>query len=231
MVPVVIHTERTEMNVCRYLEAKRVPWVPSYDPAGGCDVVAGGEIQVEGFWLFLMKVEFGGGGFWGIGIVGIGICCGGLSGGENSVANGTFVILRFPSGRFELVQSTRGRVAAASGARNTAAAAALDSASCSAAASTRALAKSIRHFARIMSSSSLELEAKFPSLAARKDLFRLDHPAPFRPKSSSPSSETSDSASSELHFPCSRNDFQEKNSFPQFSQTLTLFNLLGFALN
>nr|GMD34820.1 hypothetical protein Iba_chr09dCG1080 [Ipomoea batatas] len=90
MVPVVIHTERTEMNVCRYLEAKRVPWVPSYDPAAGGDVVAGGEIEVEGFWLFLMmKVEFGGGG---------------LSGGENSVANGTFVILRFPSGRFELVQ-------------------------------------------------------------------------------------------------------------------------------
>nr|GLL34467.1 hypothetical protein CCACVL1_14336 [Ipomoea trifida] len=82
-----------------------------------------------------------------------------------------------------------------------------------------------------MSSSSLELEAKLPSLAARKDLFRLDHPAPFRPKSSSPSSETSDSASSELHFPCSRNDFQEKNSFPQFSQTLTLFNRFGFALN
>jgi hypothetical protein len=58
----------------------------------------------------------------------------------------------------------------------------------------------------------------------------LDYPDPLLP--SSPfelGNEINDLASSELHFPCSRKDFHDRNSFLQFSQTRSSSDDSGFA--
>ncbi|OMO78509.1 hypothetical protein CCACVL1_14336 [Corchorus capsularis] len=100
--------------------------------------------------------------------------------------------------------------------------------------STVALDNIIRQLARSSSSLEGQLELKLLPTLALNDRFLFDQPPqPLLVTPSSPSEpgeETRDSASSELHLPCSRNDFQDKNSLPQFSQTLQLFNRLGFVL-
>merc|ERR1712183_381530 len=100
--------------------------------------------------------------------------------------------------------------------------------------STFAFDNIIKQFARSSSSLEGQLELlKLPTLALN-DLFLFDQPHPLLPVPSSPSEpgdETKDSASSELHLPCSRKAFHDKNSLPQFSQTRQLLRRFGLVLN